>query len=406
MAASLKLGNLRTQRSFETIYQAHVRDVYRYAFALTGNAADAEDVTQTTFMNAFRAFRDGERPLKPQNWLLKIAHNVCRQRMRTASRRPLEVAYDEDVAAALVPDAETPSATDIRRALAHLPVSQRATLVMRELEGRTHAEIADVLGISVTAAEMLAFRARRALREHLAGSLTCTEAEATLDRQADGSLDHEQAGLLRAHLRECEECRRTARRIRAQRSAWRALGTVPLPASLGSFAGTGGAVATGVGVALVTKAAAVTAAAATAVGGVYAVKHELAGRHAPVAPPHAVTTSRSRATAHPVVTNPSTRRPPTAHTTPAASPMTVPATPAATTIEPSPPPAAVEAAPTAAATTEERVQHVPARSERKARVKPLSPPRKDSGRHASSCATTPRQGASPCSRAHSQSPRH
>ena len=86
----------RPDRAFERIYRRHVGDVYRYALAVMRNQPDAEDVTQTTFMNAYRAFQRGERPEKPQNWLIAIAHNVCRQRFRQATRRPQEVAFDDN----------------------------------------------------------------------------------------------------------------------------------------------------------------------------------------------------------------------------------------------------------------------------------------------------------------------
>src|SRR4051794_15733071 len=237
MAGYAALGSVRAQRGFENLYRDHVGGVYRYALAVTGNTSDAEDVTQTTFLNAFRAFERGERPLKPQNWLMTIAHNVCRQRARHSASRPSEVEYDDRVSEARTAADDVPTATDIRRALARLPYTQRATLVMRELEGRSHTEIAEVLGLTVQATEMLAFRARRALREHLAGSLTCTQAEDALDRQSDGTLDAEGTTLLRAHLRGCADCERLARRLRAQRSAWRALGAVSVPASLQTFGG-------------------------------------------------------------------------------------------------------------------------------------------------------------------------
>src|SRR5215469_2921929 len=113
----LTLRSRDTNRAFERIYRAHVGDVYRYALAVTGNRADAEDVTQTTFMQAFRALERGEQPRKPRNWLITVAHNVCRQRFREDARHPVEVAYDDDVAEALIPSDETPSATDIQRAL-------------------------------------------------------------------------------------------------------------------------------------------------------------------------------------------------------------------------------------------------------------------------------------------------
>src|SRR5438874_8715628 len=178
----------RVDRSFERLYSKHATDVYRYAFGVLRNEADAEDVTQTTFLNAYRALRRGEQPRAPLNWLIAIAHNVCRQRFRAASRRPQEVELDRDVAETLVVDDGSPTLEDMRRALGHLAFNQRAALVMREIEGRSYAEIAEVLDLSVSAVETLIFRARRALREQLEGSLTCDEAERSISKQLDEAL--------------------------------------------------------------------------------------------------------------------------------------------------------------------------------------------------------------------------
>src|SRR5256714_8013762 len=251
---------LRTDRSFERMYKRHVGDVYRYALAVLRNPADAEDVTQTTFLNAYRAYEGGERPRQAQNWLIAIANNVCRQRFRQSQRRPQEVAFDDNVGEWLEDDDRGPSADDLRRALSHLAFNQRAALVMRELEGRSYIEIAEILGLTVAAVETLIFRARRSLREQLEGALTCAEAERALSLEADGRLPRIEKGPLRAHLRECKECAAAARRQRAQRSAWKALGALPVPASLSSLFGGGGA-------ALGVKAAAV-AASAIAAGGI------------------------------------------------------------------------------------------------------------------------------------------
>src|ERR671934_517719 len=174
-------------RGFERLYRRHVADVYHYALAVLRNPADAEDVTQTTFLNALRAYERGERPAAPQNWLIAIAHNVCRQRFRQSLRRPHEVAFDEDVADRMI-DEDVPSAEDIRRALGHIAFNQRAALVLRELEGRTYAEIAEILGTTVSAVETLIFRARRALREQLEEGITCHEAELAISKQLDGRL--------------------------------------------------------------------------------------------------------------------------------------------------------------------------------------------------------------------------
>ena len=112
---------------------------------------------------------------------------------------------------------------------------------MRELEGRSYAEIAQILEVTVGAVETLIFRARRALREQLEGGLTCQEAELTLTRLDQKRLSSSERGSLRAHLRECKDCAVLERRQRAQRAALKNLGAIPLPASLGSFFGSGAA---------------------------------------------------------------------------------------------------------------------------------------------------------------------
>ena len=160
--------------AYETFYRKHVAEVYQYALAVLGNPTDAEDVTQQTFLNAYRAFQRGERPRKPHNWLIKIAHNVCRMRWRQASRRLQEVPLDH-VAEPVALDDEKPSLDEVLGALARLPFNQRAAIVMREVEDRSYAEIADVLETTVPAVEALLFRARttlRARRKSLAGALT------------------------------------------------------------------------------------------------------------------------------------------------------------------------------------------------------------------------------------------
>ena len=186
---------LARDEAFEMLYRRYVRDVYHYALALLHNPADAEDVTQTTFLNAYRAFRRGDEIEKPHNWLIRIAHNVARTRYAHASRRVKEVPLDDHMEQLAVPEAERPEVASVLRALGRLPFNQRAALVMRELEGRSYLEIADTLGVSVAAVETLIFRGRRSLR------------------------------------------------VRA--SALRSLGAIPLPASLASFFEGGGVVAGG-----------------------------------------------------------------------------------------------------------------------------------------------------------------
>jgi RNA polymerase sigma factor (sigma-70 family) len=223
----------RTDRAFERVYRQNVRHVYGYALAVLHSPEDAEDVTQATFLNAYRAFEQGERPRSPDNWLISIAHQLCDQRARQEARLE-EVAY-EGQADEAVPEDEGPSAYDVRRALGRLPFDERAALIMREVEGRSYNELAAILGVSLAAVETLLFRARRALREELEGALTCHQAERAISRRLDGRLGRAERRQLRGHLRGCGDCSRFAQSQRVQRAALRALADVPLPASLASF---------------------------------------------------------------------------------------------------------------------------------------------------------------------------
>jgi RNA polymerase sigma factor (sigma-70 family) len=163
-SAAPEIPVLARNQAFETLYRRYVADVYHYALALLRNPADAEDVTQTTFLNAYRAYQGGVEVEKPQHWLIKIAHNVARSRYARSSRRVREVPLDDHAEHLAVPEEERPNMEGLLQALWRLPFNQRAALVMRELEGRSYTEIADTIGVSVSAVETLIFRARKAMR--------------------------------------------------------------------------------------------------------------------------------------------------------------------------------------------------------------------------------------------------
>jgi RNA polymerase sigma factor (sigma-70 family) len=281
----------RTARTpdFDRLYRDHAASVYRYAFAVLGNHSDAEDVTQQTFLNAYRAMARGTKPRKAENWLLTIVHNEVRRHFRSTQGRAFEVELDEQVPQQAHERSE-PSVADVLRALQHLPPAQRSALVMREFEGRPYAEIAEILGVTQSALETLLFRARRGLAEHLEDGLTCAEAEQALSRRLDGRLPRREARRLKAHLRECPLCARFEGLQKRQRSLLEGLSVIPIPASLylvrgeqAAAAGLGttavaaggtaavGAGGTGVAVGLVAKAAAVTAAVGVAGGASYGV---------------------------------------------------------------------------------------------------------------------------------------
>ena len=223
--------------AIDDLYRRHGGEIYRYALAVLGNHADAEDVTQTTFLNAYRALEQGVRPRKPLNWLLTIASNAIKQRFRQEQRRPRQVEFVEGTADRGVEDDGGPSVGELLVALSKIPPQQRQAIVLREFEGRSYAEIAQILDVTTTALETLLFRARRSLAEELEHQLTCTEAQLAISRAADGRLGRKERRRLRDHLSECPDCARFTSLQQRNRRALKGLMLVPIPLSLTFFRG-------------------------------------------------------------------------------------------------------------------------------------------------------------------------
>ena len=251
---------------FDDLYRDYAPTVYRYTYAVLGNHADAEDVTQQTFMNAYRACAQGTKPRKAENWLLRIAHNEVRRHFRRNQRKAHELQFTEEVAQ---PPSERsdPSLADVLRALQSLPATQRAALVMREFEGRPYAEIAQLMGMSQSALEAHIFRARRALAEQLEEAFTCGDAEEALLSRLDRRLPRRVGRRLKEHLQECRACERFGNVQRRHRrgAVLKGLPLIPIPASFFLFRAKEAAAA-GLGPAAVAAGGSATAGGGTAVG--------------------------------------------------------------------------------------------------------------------------------------------
>ncbi len=152
---------------FEQLYRRHRRSVYRFLLRDLRNPAEAEDVTQTAFLQAYRAYKRGTRPERPHAWLITIADNLRKRALRTRQRRAIEVVLEES---ALADEPEDVDVRELREALETLPFNQRSALVLREVGGLSYGEIAEHLRVSVGSVQMLLFRARKTLRGELASA--------------------------------------------------------------------------------------------------------------------------------------------------------------------------------------------------------------------------------------------
>ncbi|HEX2387516.1 MAG TPA: RNA polymerase sigma factor [Solirubrobacterales bacterium] len=167
-------GKRELDLAFEELYRDHLRDVYSYCYYRIGNHHDAEDLTEQTFLQAYRHFErarresDG-RPLRP--WLIRIAHNLAANYHRDRSRRPT-AALDN------VEPVEHPHGTErvvegrermreVMAGLDRLSEDRREALIMRFSLGMSNREIARALGRSDGATKVLIHRAIKQLEEEL-----------------------------------------------------------------------------------------------------------------------------------------------------------------------------------------------------------------------------------------------
>ncbi len=161
--------------SFSELYRAHLRDVYSYAYYRVGNHHDAEDLTEQTFLQAYRhyerALRESQgRPLRP--WLIRIAHNLAANLYRDRSRKPQAPLDDTMPLAAAHTTEELVEGRDelsqILRAVNQLPDDRREALIMRFALGMDNREIARALGRSDGATKVLIHRAIKQLEQLVA----------------------------------------------------------------------------------------------------------------------------------------------------------------------------------------------------------------------------------------------
>ncbi len=156
--------------AFEELVRSHQHEVYGLAIRLTGNRELAADVAQEALVRAWKALPNFRGDSAFSTWLYRITVNVAWTRKRQAARRSarsLDEIGDIVEADSIGPE-QAGEAADlrgrIRRALDQLPAGQRTLVVLKDVEGWTHGEIADTLGISVSAAKVRLHRAHMKLR--------------------------------------------------------------------------------------------------------------------------------------------------------------------------------------------------------------------------------------------------
>ena len=159
---------------FTDVYRAHLRDVYSYAYYRVGNHHDAEDLTEQTFLQAYRHFERAleeakGRPIRP--WLIRIAHNLAANYYRDRSRRPQTQLEDASIVSEPLGTEQLVEGREelqhVLEGVARLPDDRREALIMRFALGMDNKEIARALGRSEGATKVLIHRAIKQLGEGL-----------------------------------------------------------------------------------------------------------------------------------------------------------------------------------------------------------------------------------------------
>lgn len=157
------------QLAFVSLYNRHKKGVFLYILKLLGNPVKAEDIFQETFLRVYtkrETFRTGRNVL---GWIFAIARNLCLNAIRD-ERKVVEIS--EDTAQAREDDFERKEELElVHREIEKLPLDYREVLVLRDFEGLTYQEIAEITERSMSSVKVTLFRARQRLRHNLAALL-------------------------------------------------------------------------------------------------------------------------------------------------------------------------------------------------------------------------------------------
>jgi len=203
--------------AFEAAYDRHHRAILTFCRHVLGDAEEAQDAVQHTFLAAYSDLIGTEKPIHLRAWLFAIARNRCYSMLRARREQP---------AADLAERAGEGLATVVQRRqdvrdlvldVQRLPEHQRVALVLAELDELSHGEIAALLCVRREKVKALVYQARESLAASRAARDTdCNEIRVQLATLRGGEL---RRATIRRHLRECEGCREFRKRCRSPNGA-------------------------------------------------------------------------------------------------------------------------------------------------------------------------------------------
>lgn len=211
-------------KALDELLARHEKQVYRFGLRMCGSEEDAKEVLQETLLAAFRGIRAFRGDAELSTWLYQVARTHCIRLHRRHAGAPEEFQPLDSPAATHVPAAE--AAPDmlsharemgevLQAAILALPEAQREVLILRDVEGLSAEEAAQVVGIEVGALKSRLHRARLQLREHLSTLLGegaqdraqgCPELAQELAAFAAQEVDQATCMRIEDHLSHCPRC--------------------------------------------------------------------------------------------------------------------------------------------------------------------------------------------------------
>lgn len=239
--------------SLEALLERHQAQVYRFGMRMCRDPEDAEDVLQDTLLAMAKGVRDFRGASSISTWLYSIARSFCIKKRRCSKFAPkVERSLDTDAAPEAAQLADSGQSPDealagkqvrhaLEEAIAALKPMYREVLLMRDAEGLSAPEVAEVLGVSVQAVKTRLHRARLSVRAYVAPLLgivtesgpatpgTCPDVLRLFSRHREGEISAGACARMERHLEACGRCRGVCESLKRTLALCRTSHSAPVP---------------------------------------------------------------------------------------------------------------------------------------------------------------------------------
>lgn len=209
--------------ALETLLRQVQPQLYRFSMKMCRHTQDAEDVLQDSMLTLARSFKDFKGMSSLSTWLFTIVRSFCIKKRRKSKFSPGQEASLQEMALAghAEPESSLPNPEklvesaevwrEVHAAIQRIEPAYREVLVLRDIEGLSAKEVAEIVDLSVGAVKSRLHRARAQLRSHLAPGAYrpkpgCPDIRKVFSRHLEGELSSEICSSMEAHVSQCDDC--------------------------------------------------------------------------------------------------------------------------------------------------------------------------------------------------------